>query len=73
MKTIYAFTKMSAQFLHNNLVKFCCARRYFFKLHALKSIDFKGLLIIHFSNKNRPLKEPKGSTFCLFKFKKFKS
>ena len=34
---------MSAQFLHNNLVKFCCARLNIFKLCILKTLILKGL------------------------------
>ena len=34
---------MSAQFLHNNLVKFCCARLNIFKLCILKALILKGL------------------------------
>lgn len=34
---------MSAQFLHNNLVKFCCARLNVFKLCILKTLILKGL------------------------------
>ena len=34
---------MSAQFLHNNLVKFCCARLNAFKLCVLKTLILKGL------------------------------
>ena len=33
---------MSAQFLHNNLVKFCCARLNIFKLCVLKTLILKG-------------------------------
>ena len=32
---------MSAQFLHNNLVKFCCARLNIFKLCVLKTLILK--------------------------------
>ena len=34
---------MFAQFLHNNLVKFCCARLNIFKLCILKTLILKGL------------------------------
>lgn len=34
---------MPAQFLHNNLVKFCCARLNIFKLCTLKTLILKGL------------------------------
>lgn len=34
---------MSAQFLYNNLVKFCCARLNKFKLCALKTLILKEL------------------------------
>ena len=34
---------MSAQFLHNNLVKFCCARLNIFKPCVLKALILKGL------------------------------
>ena len=34
---------MSAQFLHNNLVKFCCARLNIFKLCVLRTLILKGL------------------------------
>lgn len=34
---------LSAQFLHNNLVKFCCARLNIFKLCVLKTLILKGL------------------------------
>ena len=34
---------MSAQFLHNNLVKFYCARLNIFKLCVLKTLILKGL------------------------------
>ena len=34
---------MSTQFLHNNLVKFCCARLNIFKLSVLKTLILKEL------------------------------
>ena len=34
---------LSAQFLHNNLVKFCCARLNIFKLCVLKTLILKVL------------------------------
>ena len=42
MYPIYAFI-LFAQFLHNNLVKFCCARLNIFKLCTLKALILKGL------------------------------
>lgn len=33
---------LSAQFLHNDLVKFCCARLNIFKLCTLKALILKG-------------------------------
>lgn len=41
MYPIYAFI-LFAQFLHNNLVKFCCARLNIFKLCTLKALILKG-------------------------------
>lgn len=35
---------LSAQFLHNNLVKFCCARLNIFKLCTLKTLILKGIV-----------------------------
>lgn len=41
MYPIYVFI-LFAQFLHNNLVKFCCARLNIFKLCTLKALILKG-------------------------------
>lgn len=47
---------MSAQFLHNNLVKFCRARLNIFKLCALKTLILKGLNRCDLPIVVRPLK-----------------
>lgn len=58
---------MSAQFLHNNLVKFCCARLNIFKLCILKTLILKGLNRYDLPIALCPLKEPYGSIFVLNK------
>ena len=58
---------MSAQFLHNNLVKFCCARLNIFKLCILKTLILKKLNRYDLSIALCPLKEPKGSIFVYIK------
>ena len=47
---------MSAQFLHNNLVKFCCTRLNIFKLCVLKTLILKGLNRCDLPIVIRPLK-----------------
>ena len=42
LRNLYMLFILSAQFLHNNLVKFCCARLNIFKLCVLKTLILKG-------------------------------
>lgn len=56
---------MSVQFLHNNLVKFCCARLNIFKLCTLKTLILKGFDRHDLPVVVRPLKRAKALIFFI--------
>ena len=61
---------MSAQFLNNNLIKFCCAILNIFKLCALETLILKGLNGYDLSVALCPLKRARTLIFIYNKLHK---